>query len=325
MDTDTAPLAAIDVGSNTIHLVVARPTRDGRDLRYLADEQDLTRLGEDVSATGAIGAERQARAIAVIREQAALAKEKGASTILGIATEGVRAASNASAFLDAVREETGLRLAIISGEQEAALTYWGATSEYPDAGERRAVLDLGGGSLEIVIGAGPAILWRVSLPLGSGALHDHYAPTDPPVTDELEAVRSAVAEALRPLELPLPVASALACGGTATTLVVLAARALDEAPESGGAEWQSLSHERLEALVVLLQRSPARDISARYGVDEARARLLGAGATVLLGALDRLGVKALRVSRRGIREGALLAYAHAGEQWLEVASAGAGW
>lgn len=326
MDPGPAPLAAIDAGSNTIHVVVARPTPDGRDLRYLADELDLTRLGGDVSATGAIGPERQARAIAVIREQAELARKLGARTILGIATEGVRAATNASAFLAAVREATGVTLAIISGDQEAALTYWGATSGLVDAGERRAVLDLGGGSLEMVIGDGQAIRWRTSLPLGSGSMHDRYAPADPPVAAELEAVGGIVADTLRPLDLPLPVAAVLACGGTATTLVALAARvagAATEVASTGGSG--ELSREGLRELLALLQRFPADEISARYGVDAARARLLGAGAMVLLAALDRLGMETLYVSRRGIREGALLAYAHAGERWLDVAFAGTGW
>lgn len=339
MDFESAPsLAAIDAGSNTIHLVVARLTPDGHDLRYLADELDLTRLGEDVSATGTIGEARQARAVAVIREQAEQARAKGATTILGIGTEGVRAAANAQAFLDRIQRETGVSLALISGDQEAALTYWGTTSGLPPSNERCAVLDLGGGSLEIVVGTGPDILWRVSVPLGSGAMHSRHAPADPPVAAELAAVREAVLETLRPLDLPLPVSSALACGGTANTLAALAASAIDatgtalNAGETNGEEGEGeaesrriLTRERLEELLALLQRSPAAEISVRYGVEVARARLLGAGAMVLLGAMERLGVEALHVSRRGIREGALLAYAHAGARWLEVADAGIGW
>jgi exopolyphosphatase / guanosine-5'-triphosphate,3'-diphosphate pyrophosphatase len=331
------PLAAIDVGSNTIHLVVAQPTPDGHDLRYLADELDLTRLGEDVSLFGSIGEERQARAIAVIHQQAERARKKGAATVLGIATEGVRAATNARTFLERVQLETGVSLALISGDQEAALTYWGAISGLPVSDERRAVVDLGGGSLEMVIGAASEILWRISLPLGSGALRNMYAPADPPVAPELAAVRAVVVERLRPLGLPLPVSSAIACGGTANTLVSLAARAQQVRPMSGAAKsneassdeevasQRELSREQLEALIRLLQRSSSSEISTRYGVDTARVRLLGVGATVLLGALDRLGVEVLRVSRRGIREGALLAYLHTGDRWLEVAKDGVGW
>lgn len=338
--TIRTPLAAIDAGSNTIHLVVAEPSADGRDLRTLDDAQELVRLGADISALGAIGEERAARAVAAVRSQAERARRLGAAAVLGIATEGVRAAANALDFLRRVEAETGVRLELVSGDQEAALTYWGATSgvegEAGEAGEaigatgRRAVLDLGGGSLEVVVGSGEAIAWRVSLPLGSGAVHDRYAPADPALASELEVARSVAADALAPLVLPLPVDEALVCGGTATALAGLAARALNGTDATGGEGEKhgkngfvrELTRERLDALLTLLQGQPAAELSRRYRVDEARARLLGAGAVVLLAGMDRLGVDALRVSRRGIREGALLAYLHAGEGWLEAARRG---
>ena len=164
-----APLAAIDVGSNTIDLTVARPTPDGADLEYIADELELVRLGADVSRSGTIGVERMARAIEVVQHQAEVARTGGAERILGIATEGVRAASNGQELLERVRDETGVALELISGDQESAFTYWGATSGLKDCSARRAVLDLGGGSIEIVLGVGNAVQWRTSLPLGSGA------------------------------------------------------------------------------------------------------------------------------------------------------------
>lgn len=326
-------LAAIDAGSNTIHLVVAEIGPDGHDIRTLGDELELVRLGADVSASGAIGAERAVRAIATIRAQAEQARTLGASTVLGIATEGVRAAANADEFLRRVEAETGVRLELVTGEQEAALTYWGVISGVEASNERRTVLDLGGGSLEIVAGKGSAITWRVSLPLGSGAIHDRYAPADPPVASELETARRVVAETLHPLDLAFPVDEALACGGTATTLAALAAWALTEANGTGGngagngkgGFIQVLTQAGLGALLELLQSLPAVEVSRRYRVDEVRARLLGAGTVVLLATMDWLGVDALRVSRRGIREGALLAYLHTGERWLEAAALGEGW
>lgn len=326
-------LAAIDTGSNTIHLVVAEAISG--DLRIVADELELVRLGADVGATGAIGEERAARAIATIRAQVALAHSLGATTILGIATEGVRAAANAHDFLRRVADETGVGLELVTGEQEASLTYWGVASEegtsVGTSGERRAVVDLGGGSMEIVLGHGSAIEWRTSLPLGSGTIHDRYAPADPPVASELATARDVVASVLRQLKVPLPVELALACGGTATTLAWLSEQALagGNAQWSGASEtndaYRTLSRARLEELLALLQSIPAVEVARRYKVDEVRARLIGAGAVVLLAAMDRLGVDALRVSRRGIREGALLAYLRVGERWLEVAASGEGW
>ena len=336
---DIPPFAAVDVGSNTIHLVVARPTDDGHDLITLADELDLTRLGADDSATGAIGSERAARAIAVLRAQAAQAKSLGAQELLAIATEGVRAAVNADDFLEQVRKETGITLRVVTGDQEAALTYWGATSGLsPTAHERLAALDLGGGSMEVVIGEGSRIHWRTSLPLGSGVMHDRYAPSDPPQTTELEQVRQETTAQLATLGVPLPVARVIACGGTATTLAALAAQALHipepaelaagketPPPNADGMRLGLLTREHLEALAALFCATPAAQLTERYGVPDARARLLGAGEAVLSAAADHLGVGALAISRRGVREGAILARLHAGDAWLEAATAGAGW
>ncbi len=319
------PIAAIDVGSNTIHLVVARVGEDAHSLDILADELDLTRLGADISASGRISQERGTRAIVVLREQVERARGLGAETLLGVATEGVRAAANGQEFLARVRDEADLTLQLATGDQEAALTYWGATSTLPPSKERHAVLDLGGGSLEMVVGEGTHIVWRVSVPIGSGTLHDRYTPSDPPTVAELDQAEAAAMEALRPLDPPLPVENVTACGGTATTLVRLAARALNSPAASlSGTSGTMLSAGQLESLLEILRSYPAAEI-ARYGIQEARARLLGAGDVVLLSALRRLDKTALRVSERGIREGAILAYMHAGDGWLEEATTGQGW
>ena len=338
------PLAAVDVGSNTIHLVVAHPTEDGGDLITLADVLDLTRLGEDVSATGAIGPERTERAISILREYAAKAQSLGANELLAIATESLRSAANADDFLARVRTDTGIELQVITGEQEAALTYWGATSGLPATAERRAVLDLGGGSMEVVIGEGSRIAWRSSLPLGSGAMHARYAPSDPPRAPELDQVRAAATEQLAALNVPLPVGRVIACGGTATTLTMLAARALHipepedlaageeapppetlHAPNADGMRLGLLAREHLEALASLLVATPAARLTELYGIPLARAEILGAGEAVLRAVVEHLGAEALSISRRGVREGAILARLHAGDAWLEAATVGAGW
>jgi exopolyphosphatase/pppGpp-phosphohydrolase len=323
------PLAAIDVGSNTIHLVVARAIA-ATDLEILADETVLVRLGADVTATGAIGSERAAIAIGVIRQQVQTARRLGATPILGLATEGVRQARNGASFIQQVRAATGVDLLLISGEQEAALTYWGATSGRTIAG-RGAVVDLGGGSTELVVGDASGIVWRVSLPLGSGTIHDQLAPADPADPGELALAARAVEDALRPLDLPLPVSEATACGGAATTLAALAQRALsaDDVAAAGAAPPPSdpatvgvLTEGLLDALLALLQSQPAATIAERYAVEIGRARLLAAGAVVLRSVMRRLGVQRLRVSRRGIREGAILAYVRHGADWLDAAARG---
>lgn len=317
-NTTEPPVAALDVGSNTVHVVVAQPDAAGADLAVLADEVALVRLGADVSATGAIGPQRMAHALAEIARQAALARGLGASPILGLATEGVRAAANGADLVRRAHAEAGLDLALISGEQEAALTFWGATSGRPLVG-RSAAADLGGGSLELVVGDASRILWRVSLPLGSGAIHHQLAPADPPNPAELATAERAVAAALASLDPPLPIVEAAASGGTATTLAALAQRALSAAAPPA---LPDLTDALLASLLALLQTMPAATIAQRFGVDEGRARLLGAGTVILRAVLRRLGATHLRVSRRGVRDGAILAYRRHGADWLAAATRG---
>ncbi|MGZ3681276.1 MAG: Ppx/GppA phosphatase family protein, partial [Ktedonobacterales bacterium] len=203
---------------------------------------------------------------------------------------------------------------------------------------KRAVLDLGGGSMEIVAGEGSKVEWRVSLPLGSGAVHDRYAPADPPSAEELARAHDAVREALDALNPPLPVNQLIACGGTATTLAYLGAKAFpptdpaELAPSGNGAVnggngplLKEPTRERLMQLLDLLRTMNAAQVTERFGVEEARARLLGAGGVVLLATMEWLGVDRLRVRKRGIREGAILAYVHTGTRWLELAATGEGW
>jgi exopolyphosphatase / guanosine-5'-triphosphate,3'-diphosphate pyrophosphatase len=328
MNQPDPPLAAIDMGSNTIHVVVARPRVEESDLDVLADDVTLVRLGADVNATGIIGPERLGVALETLGRYLRVAREQGAATVLGVATEGIRAARNGSDVLRRIQDELGLAFTVVTGEQEAALTFWGATSGRPSTG-KSAVIDLGGGSMELVVGTAAHVEWRVSLPLGSGAVHDRLAPADPADPAELAQAARVVADTLDALDPPVPVVEVVACGGTATTLAALARSALSLQPPPGppGATEDphalpDLTPAILEDLLGLLQSEPAAVIAEQYTVEAGRAVLLAAGAVVLRGALARLGGDRLRISSRGIREGAILAYARHGDAWLAAAERG---
>ncbi len=328
------PVAAIDAGSNTIHLVVAQPDAGRQRLRALFDDAEMVRLGADVTATGAIGPERAQRAIAAIRRQIALARSHGVTEVLGIATEGVRRASNAASFLERVCAETGLRFSLITGEQEAALAYWGATSESPDVSGPRGVIDLGGGSLELIVGERDATRWRASLPLGAGAARARFLPTDPPTLRDLVRAHDGIRAELARLDIPLPVVDVTVCGGTATALATVAGRAFHkhaerriplvdaEAVALTNGRRRALTDASLDALIRLLLRSDADELTRRYRLKEGRAPLLVPGALTLFAGMDRFGVDRLWVSRRGIREGALVAWRVFGAGWLDAATRG---
>lgn len=294
----------------------------------------MVRLGADVTEIGAIGPERAQRAIAAIRRQVALARSHGATQVLGIATEGVRRAANAEAFLERVQAQTGVRFSLITGEQEASLAYWGATSESPEVNGPRGVIDLGGGSLELIVGEGDATRWRASLPLGSGAVRASFLPTDPPSLRELMRAYDAIRSDLASLDMPLPVTDVTVCGGTATALATVAGKAFHKHAEGrlpsvdaatvalATGRRRALADPSLDLLIRLLLRSTNDDLTKRYRLKEGRAPLLLPGALTLFAGIERFGVDRLWVSRRGIREGALYAWWNVGDQWLEAASKG---
>lgn len=319
-------LAALDVGSNTVHITVARIIKRLTEIERLADEADLVRLGADVATMGSISAARMEWASSTIRRQVALARSCGASDVLAVATQALRSAANGSELIECVRRQAGVTIQLVSGLQEAALTYWGATSGLKPIKGRRAVVDMGGGSLELALGSGHMLDWRVSLPLGSGTISRRHILSDPPTAAEEIAVERVVRETLLAQAPPLPVAQAIVCGGTASALAALAGRIAagqDRGRDDPPARARYLTREQLDAVLRLLSGLPAREVSRRYALDEGRARLLPAGGSILLGVMDLLDVGMLRVRRRGVREGAMLTYARLGERWLDAAADGA--
>jgi exopolyphosphatase/pppGpp-phosphohydrolase len=316
------PIGAIDVGSNTIHLVVGVPQGEHHDrLEILEDELEFVRLGAGVGNGGRIAPERIERGLAALRQMRDLARETGAQTILCGATEVMRKASNGPEFLARAKAELGLDIPVISGEQEAALTFWGATSDRAlGQAESVAVADLGGGSMELVLGLGQRLTWRSSIPLGSGTMHDRFIQSDPPTPEEMAALRSDVASFLSTLDLPEQSGQEgllIVCGGTATTLLAFSWSALGITPAQ-----TSLSRAEVEEGIAMLLTYPAEEIASSYGVEAPRAQILGAGAAVLLELMRRLGVERMEISQRGIREGMILSYARRGTAWLEAAEHG---
>ncbi|HET8844265.1 MAG TPA: CHAD domain-containing protein [Ktedonobacteraceae bacterium] len=306
--------AAIDVGSNTIHIVVARcfPTT----LEIVADEVEMVRIGESVTATGAISSEKSLLAIRVLKEYRELAEKHGAQSIFVAATEAIRQASNSTEFIDQVREETGLEIRLISGVIEAELTFFGATYEAGNP-EQVEVMDLGGGSMELVLARNMQIVWRTSLPVGSGWLHDSYLSSDPPSTDEIETAETFLHTYFRTLPAKRSAPLLIVTGGSANSLFFLAQKALHYESEE-----RRLDQKTLQRCRALLSALEAKDIATLYQQPLARAKILLAGILIIQHVMQRLQVEEIRVTEHGIREGVLLAYARYGEKWQEILAQG---
>lgn len=277
----TVRVACVDVGSNTTRLLVA-DVRDGR----------LTVVTERKSYT-AVGRATPAEVTAVVAEQLAAARAARADEVRGVATAAVRGRSDGRALVAAIRAATGLELTVLSPEDEAQLAFGGAIGmlDGPAPAGLIGVVDVGGGSSELAVGeAGGPLVWWESVPLGSRSVTERWLLSDPPRSDEMLAALVEIRAAMARLSPPTP-RTALAVGGSATSLGRVAGRRLDRSACSRA--------------LYLLGSAPAAALAASAGVDPQRVRLLPAALMLLETAAARLQ-RPLAVCAGGIREGVLL-------------------
>jgi exopolyphosphatase / guanosine-5'-triphosphate,3'-diphosphate pyrophosphatase len=282
--------ACIDIGSNTTRLLVAACDR-GR-LAEVHQVRAFTQLRRGVLDGGLISPEKIAEVVEAVRLQLALARELGSAEIHGVATAAVRRAANGGDLIAAVRDTCGLEVVVLSEAQEARMAFIGAagTLGHSPDGEL-GVVDVGGGSSELVVGVAPhEVRWWTSVAVGSGDLADRCLRSDPPTEAELRDAHDRVQEALAGIDVPRP-AEVVAVGGTATSLRLFAGAVLGSAA--------------FGRALRMLATEPAAVIAARFGLDSERVRLLPAGLLILQGASELLGAP-LQIGRGGLREGVLL-------------------
>lgn len=289
--------ACVDIGSNTTRLLVADAT-EGR-LRELMTQRVYNQLGESLGKEGRIPGGKIEETADTVATQARHAHEYGAERVDVVATAAVRDAPNREDLVSAVASGAGLPVRVLSGDEEARLSFLGATKALgaPVAGNV-AVVDVGGGSSEVAIGAvAGGVEWAETFRVGSGFLTDSYVRSDPPAPAELQAVREHVTGVFDGLEPP-PVERAVAVGGSATSLRRVV-----------GAE---LSHDALERGVRILCTTPVDEVARRFELDPRRVRLLPAGILVLETVGDCLG-HALTIGGGGLREGVIIEMVAAAE------------
>jgi exopolyphosphatase / guanosine-5'-triphosphate,3'-diphosphate pyrophosphatase len=299
-------LATIDIGTNTTLLLVARGAPGGP-IEVLADRAEITRLGRGIGGGGELGAVGIAATLEALRDYAHVARAHGAS-IAAIGTEGLRRAPNARAFLDPAREILGSAVEVIDGTREAALTFRAVAESFPAAtavDHPLVVVDIGGGSTEIIVAERGVVRLRTSLPLGSVRLTERHIRTDPPRAGELDAVREDINATLTKVD-GLATMSRARLVGVAGTVTSLAAMALElTSYDPMRVHGFPLTRAALDAQIARLARASQAEREAMAGLDPRRADVILAGALILSAIVDRTGVDAILVSDRGIRWGLL--------------------
>jgi exopolyphosphatase / guanosine-5'-triphosphate,3'-diphosphate pyrophosphatase len=282
--------AAIDIGSNTTRVLVAEPV-EGQ-LKKVMEQRAYTRIGKALDEDGEISAEKAIEVCEVVATQVRLARELGAQTIRAVATAAVREASNGAQVAAQIGDAAGVPVEILSDEEEGRLSFIGATKTLGHPVEGKvAVVDVGGGSTEVILGSVPGGVEQVrSWRVGSGALADELIASDPPSAAEIGRVRARIDDLFAGVEVEHP-AQAVAVGGSATSLRRLVGAVLE--------------YETLERGIRLLAGDPAVDVARRFELDPERVRILATGVLLLEKISELLG-QPLQIGKGGLREGVVL-------------------
>jgi exopolyphosphatase/guanosine-5'-triphosphate,3'-diphosphate pyrophosphatase len=314
-------VAAVDLGTNSTRLLVA-DVDEGR-IREVTRETNVTRLGEGVDERRRLLPLPIARVRNVLTDYRRTIEELGAERTLAIGTSAIRDAENGEAFLGEIEWSYGFATSLVSGHDEALLTFRGVTSERPLA-DGTVIVDLGGGSTELVAGGSQGVRWHDSLDIGSVRLTERYLYSDPPTEAELaacaEAAQSLLADRV-PAEIRDWVSSGIGVAGTITTIAALdlGLAAYDRERVHG----HVLTTDALERELDRLASATVAERREVRPLDPARAPVIVGGAVIVREVVRFFGLDGIEVSERDILDGAALAAAALPEEEEGAAPPGA--
>lgn len=303
--------AAIDIGSTSVHLLVARAggSASPHAIEPLVDLSDILGLGERVDAAGALGAAATDSLATTLERFLALAADHGALSTAIVATEPLRRAADAEVVISGIARRIGRTIGVLTPDEEALCTLVGVTRGRRLVGET-AVVDVGGGSTEVVVASprnGPR---SFSVATGAIRLTSTLDVHDPPTRAEVAALRTAALDAFAGVPT-WRLESLVAVGGTATNLGRIASAL------GTGTTDTTLTLDDVEAVVQRLMSEPAERVALDAGIRPARARILPAGAAILEVVLERCGLGAVTLSAASLREGLVLLVSRAGDGWRD--------
>jgi exopolyphosphatase / guanosine-5'-triphosphate,3'-diphosphate pyrophosphatase len=305
-------IAAIDMGTNSFHMVVARIDAKLPAFTIIAREKDTVRLGDCETKTGCLKLEVMARAIATLRRFQGIAQTFNAEQVIAVATSAVREAPNGRDFLKQVADELDLNVSLISGQEEARRIYLGVLSGMEFNNQSQVIIDIGGGSTELILGDSAEPLCLTSTKIGAVRLTGEFVKTDPISREEfayLQAyIRIALERPIDELRTHFKAGESLRLIGTAGTIETLAginAREKLGTVPSPLAGYQ-LSLKDLRDLVNRFRKLSYSERLAIPGMSDKRAEIILAGALILQEAMTLLGIEFLTVCDRSLREGVIV-------------------
>ncbi|MFJ9059647.1 exopolyphosphatase [Streptomyces sp. NPDC102409] len=304
-------VAAIDCGTNSIRLLVADVDPATGDFTELDRRMEIVRLGQGVDRTGRLAPEALERTFAACRAYAAVIKELGAERVRFVATSASRDAENSDTFVRGVLDILGVEPEVVTGAQEAQLSFDGATKELAGGDHLEKpylVVDIGGGSTEFVVGDDRVRAAR-SVDIGCVRMTERHlvvdgAAVDPPTPDRVAAIRADIGSALDLAEETVPLASAATLVGLAGTVTTVAAIALGlEEYDSEAIHHSRVSLERVREITERLLASTHEERAAIPAMHPGRVDVIASGALVLLAVMERSGAREVVVSEHDILDG----------------------
>ena len=304
--TDGERIAVVDVGTNSTRLLVAN-VLDGR-VEELERRTEITRLGERVDSAGKLSAAAMKRVFETVESYRKLIDKHSADRVVGVATSAVRDAKNGEQFGKELAERYGVETRTISGDEEARLSFLGATSDRAQGGDPLLVIDIGGGSTEFVIGTpGSDPTFHVSTSAGSVRQTERHLTDDPPTDEQQSAVAGEVAaiiEAEVPREVRREAAAGIAVAGTATQLAAVDQRLEEYDPKR--VHGYRLDRYAVEEILAHLASLPLAERREIVGLHPARAPTIVAGALILAEAMQAFDFDWIETSEADILHGAAL-------------------
>lgn len=312
-DADSLRLAAIDIGSNSIHMIVAQIDADGG-ATTLWRMKESTGLGRLSFPSHRINAEAMDRALSTLARFEQAARAKSAEKIIAVATSAVREATNGGDLIERARRELKLQIHVVGAKEEARLIYLGVRHAGGFGGapdEPHLAIDVGGGSVELIVGTNERAMLLESRKLGAARMTAKFIKSDPPTKDEIERLRGHYQKELAPLFEQIAKTKPVAAVGTSGTLENIARLCGADGSGNGKPAAPAIDAKRLDKLAARLVKLTAAERAALEGLDEGRQDQIVAGVVlvqVLLAKLDELGLQKLTVSNAALREGIVLDY-----------------
>ncbi|MGE5174643.1 MAG: hypothetical protein ACM3MD_12525 [Betaproteobacteria bacterium] len=305
-------LAGIDIGTNTLRLLIAET--GSASFREIHSDRRITRLGQGLDRTGTLDREAAKRSLAVLSDFADSIRRHAAQHTAAIGTSALRNASNSREFIKNVKGKTGLDIRVITGEEEARLTLLGVAHSLKTMGSKRSdplenslVIDIGGGSTEVIITRPDREPVIESLPLGAVYLTERFIKSDPPFKKDVTVLRSAIRDELAKKGREMQPASSSVFVGTAGTITTLAAM------DQGLAQYDSerinrsiLTREAVDNIVGKLSRMTLEERRFIRGLEPGREDIIFAGALVTQEIMEHFGYTSMLVSDWGLREGIVI-------------------